>query len=126
MAESQSQSAPYEGAIDDVGSHACGVHSGSVPHRKSRSLPVLIAVVLIWFAGICYGAVKLLNYNFTPAPPPHASPVWPSDSTLRTQPSKFTLVMVAHPQCPCTQATLSELEVIMARFHDRLRAMMTS
>src|SRR5262245_46469641 len=123
MAESQSHSAHSDCAPGDAGLHDGAVDPDSVPGAKPRSFKaVLTAVILMWFAGICYGAVKLLNYNFTPAPPPHASAVWPPDSSLVAQPSKFTLVMVAHPQCPCTEATLSELEIIMARFHDRLRA----
>jgi hypothetical protein len=113
-------------------------HNSGVPYVAGTSLPsalpevplkpassktfFLFAVVVIWLAGIGYGTSKLLRYSFTPAPTPHASAVWPANSALRPSPSAFTLVMVAHPQCPCTQASLSELEIIMARFRDRLRA----
>jgi hypothetical protein len=44
-------------------------------------------------------------------PPPH----WPVESRLQTTPGLSTLVILIHPDCPCSRASLRELEQILAR-----------
>jgi hypothetical protein len=44
-----------------------------------------------------------------------APPRWPQASALVRSSTGGTLVMFAHPQCPCTQASLGELAVLRAR-----------
>jgi hypothetical protein len=39
---------------------------------------------------------------------------WPAGTTLRLATDGPTLVMLAHPQCPCTVASLDELERLLA------------
>jgi hypothetical protein len=46
---------------------------------------------------------------------------WPSESTLARDPRRLTLLLFAHPHCPCTVATLRELERIVSRSTGRLR-----
>src|SRR5262249_21859631 len=43
-------------------------------------------------------------------PPQH----WPANSHIELNPSGATLVLFAHPRCPCTRATLAELQRILA------------
>lgn len=43
-----------------------------------------------------------------------ASPAaWPLESQIPREPDKFTLILFAHPHCPCTRATLEELTRLM-------------
>ncbi len=42
------------------------------------------------------------------------TPDWPAGTTLRLASDGPTLVMLAHPQCPCTVASLDELERLLA------------
>lgn len=39
---------------------------------------------------------------------------WPEDGPLRRSPSGETLLMFAHPRCPCTSASLNELAAVLA------------
>jgi hypothetical protein len=41
---------------------------------------------------------------------------WPSDTKMRLTERGATLILFAHPRCPCTRASLGELEKIVARF----------
>jgi len=59
--------------------------------------------------------VKLLDYDNAAAEPASPPSEWPLGSTVERRPGRPTLVMLAHPRCPCTRATLGELEIIAAR-----------
>ena len=63
----------------------------------------------------------LWAYDNTPgtaANPPHAYPV---DGPVTLATDRPTLVLLAHPQCFCTEATLTELAEVLARAHVRPR-----
>jgi len=40
---------------------------------------------------------------------------WPDSSTLAKNPDRLTVVMLAHPQCPCTRASIGELAIAAAQ-----------
>jgi hypothetical protein len=44
-------------------------------------------------------------------PPQH----WPSESRIARTPGLPTLVMLAHPHCPCSRASVEELDRLMAQ-----------
>jgi len=64
----------------------------------------------------------LLKYKSTSGPRADAVQTWPAESLLRRTSGQPTLIVLAHPQCVCTRASLSELNVIMQRFNGRLTA----
>lgn len=76
-----------------------------------------------WLAAVVLGFALLARHDTTPG---EAAPVperWPSAAAL--VPAKApaaTLLVFAHPKCPCTRATLGELEVLMARTLGRVEA----
>jgi len=47
---------------------------------------------------------------------------WPAASRIPREPGIATLVMFAHPRCPCTQAGVGELAKVMAQCQGRVRA----
>jgi len=74
-----------------------------------------------WLALVSTGMVLLAAYKGTPgvvAPSPRH---WPVGTTLSHDPAQPTLVLFLHPQCPCSRATIGELEMLMAQLHDPLR-----
>lgn len=48
--------------------------------------------------------------------------VWPANKMVSLSPTKPTLVMFAHPRCPCTKASLGELESLLAKAQDHFAA----
>jgi hypothetical protein len=56
----------------------------------------------------------MLTYELTPAPAAVAAPIWPPAATIRRDASRPTLVLFLHPRCPCSRATLAELERLNA------------
>ena len=68
----------------------------------------------LWVLAVGLGQVAFSRYNNTPAKSLAPAWSWPRGSGLNRSRSGPTLVMAAHPQCPCTRATLTELEHILA------------
>jgi hypothetical protein len=81
--------------------------------RLPRVLPALLGV--LWMLTVCTGLVVLQNYENRPglaATPPSR---WPAGSHLERAAGRATLVMLVHPGCPCSRASIEELDRIMAR-----------
>ncbi len=76
---------------------------------------MIALAALIWIAAIAVGYRRVLAYSLTPgvaATPPRA---WPPSIRFQKNPEGPTLVMLVHPHCPCTRASLTELNEIMQR-----------
>jgi hypothetical protein len=48
--------------------------------------------------------------------------MWPRETAVSPDPAKFTLVILAHPKCPCTRATVEELSKLMTNCQGRISA----
>ena len=75
-----------------------------------------------WVAATVFGAHALLKYENAPGKVGHISSAWPANSAIQQAPDRPTLVMLAHPQCPCTRASMDELAQVMARVQGKVRA----
>ncbi len=64
----------------------------------------------------------LFTYENTAGTPGTSAAYWPSDSELVRPPGRFALVIFAHPDCPCTRASLAELELIMTQLQGKIIA----
>lgn len=78
-------------------------------------MPVrLVFLIAVWVTAIVTGFFFLQMYKSTPGVAAIGMAQWPSESKL-PHGDGFQLVMFAHPQCPCTEASLSELGKVHAR-----------
>ncbi|HUQ69699.1 MAG TPA: hypothetical protein VM165_09260 [Planctomycetaceae bacterium] len=87
---------------------------GSRPHpSEQRHRGLVLAGLCAWLATVVTGMGVLAGYTNqagSPAAPPD------SVAALATfSPHKHRLLMFAHPHCPCTAASLSELARLMSR-----------
>jgi hypothetical protein len=80
------------------------------------------ALVVVWIAALAFGWWKMVSYEFgtTPWNEIQYADVWPPDSLLELAKDRPTLLVFIHPKCPCTRATLNELDRLMASLGDRL------
>ena len=69
-----------------------------------------------------FGLKTLANYERTPGRVGSVPSSWPADSRIERAPSGETLVMLAHPHCPCTRASVGELAQLMAHVQGKIRA----
>lgn len=57
----------------------------------------------------------VLNYENASGSAGRAPSQWISGTSLPLDPARNTLIMFAHPQCPCTRASLGELNRLLAQ-----------
>jgi hypothetical protein len=67
-----------------------------------------------WAVAVCAGLTTLWSYSNAPGPAAAAPVTWPASSRLARTGDRPVLVIALHPQCPCSQATLSELARLLA------------
>lgn len=80
---------------------------------------IWVLVVALWITGVGFGFRSLWRYSSEPGRAAHPGPQWPPASHLDRVPGRPTLIVAAHPHCPCTRATIGELNWIMARTQGR-------
>jgi hypothetical protein len=90
--------------------------------KPKKNRMILIATGTLWILMICTGTGLLWSYERTPGIAATALEQWPADSPLRHALDSATLVMLAHPHCPCTRASLGELARLMAQSQGRVKA----
>ena len=81
-----------------------------------------IVAVVLWSSLIALGARHLLAYEMEPGPAAATPSYWPKGLEIARPTGLPKLVMFAHPQCPCTAASLGELALLMAQCEGRVDA----
>jgi hypothetical protein len=72
----------------------------------------LILALIVWIVAAVAGWYGISAYGFTSDPQATTEivPQWPSDSAIDRAADRATLVLFLHPKCPCSRATVTELE----------------
>ena len=79
---------------------------------KDRGLALTVLTV-IWLCLVGIGMSSLWKYQITPGAVTASPQHWPADSLIKPNPNRPTLIMFAHPRCPCTRSSISELALVM-------------
>jgi hypothetical protein len=74
-----------------------------------------VAVVAVWALTCVVGLMALAQYENTPGRRAEVTNQWPKDTEISRNSDGPTLVMFAHPRCPCTRASIAELERVVAQ-----------
>ena len=69
----------------------------------------------LWLSVVSFGLIFVWQHAGRPGIAAVAGATWPGNSRVELSRSGTTLVMFAHPHCPCTRASLAELERIVAQ-----------
>jgi hypothetical protein len=90
----------------------------------NRKTKIILTTILgfAWVGTAVFGGHALLNYENSPGQVGQLPSSWPANSTVKLANDQPTLVMIAHPQCPCTRASMGELAQVMARAQGKVRA----
>jgi hypothetical protein len=92
------------------------VQDTSVPSPSARRPTLwLWALSLVWAIAVVSGLRVLWAYDNTPGEAGQSPAQWPAETRLARAADRPTLVLLAHPQCSCTRATLGELAEVLAR-----------
>jgi hypothetical protein len=102
--------------VPDEGFEAA--HAIEPEHRRG----VWIALVAVWIAAVAAGLGAVWRYEARPGTSGGTPETWPAVAGVALDGTRATLVLLAHPHCPCTRATMTELEAIMQRANGHLSA----
>ena len=84
------------------------------PFPANPARPGLVLISFLWVGAVAFGSVALLRYEKAPGEETGVAANWPGQSNLPRSLELPTLLVFAHPKCPCTRATIGELAVLMA------------
>lgn len=93
-----------------------------VPLHPERNRLVILGSMTLWLLLVGSGLAVLWAYENTPGAAGKPPVLWPVESRIQRAQDKATLVMLAHPHCPCTRASIGELALLMAHSEGHLTA----
>lgn len=74
---------------------------------------LLIFGASLWLVTVVMGISTMLTYETTPGTAAAPPDDWPTESVIKLSPDRPTLIMLAHPKCPCTRASINELNRLL-------------
>jgi hypothetical protein len=77
---------------------------------------------LLWLAAAGVGLFVLAHYEGSAGGVGRTPQRWPEGVEVRRDPGKPTLILFAHPKCPCTRASIEELNRLLARIREKAAA----
>lgn len=99
------------------GNRTGGGRQGAV----SPCVDLPVKLLLPWIACVLLGMAGLFQYEFT-GEIPESVPEWPPDPNLELASDRPTLLLFVHPRCPCTAASIAELDRVLSDAPDAFRA----
>jgi hypothetical protein len=79
-------------------------------------------MAIFWVSASVISMVFMFRYSNSPGGAGITPIHWPAGSHIALETHRPTLIMFAHPHCPCTRASIGELEQLMADCQGRLSA----
>jgi hypothetical protein len=74
----------------------------------------------LWLVMLTIGLRAMVNYEDGPGLAAEAPSQWPKDSRLARELGMPALVLFVHPKCPCSDATIGELSILMTRLQHKI------
>jgi hypothetical protein len=90
--------------------------------RTSGGSRLVWAGFSVWLALALVGGAWATRHSAIAGQSAAAPETWPTESRLERAPGKPTLIVLVHPRCTCSQATVSELARLLARVPGRASA----
>lgn len=75
----------------------------------------LFGLTACWLIAVAVGLSQLWNFESEAGQAATPPARWPSDSHVARVAGEPTLVMLVHPHCPCSRASLEEIDRLMAQ-----------
>jgi hypothetical protein len=79
-------------------------------------------ICVVWALALAAGGAFIFSYENTAGSTGKISQQWPARTQIAPDSSRDTLVMFVHPQCPCTRASVEELNRLLAQNRGRVAA----
>lgn len=80
-----------------------------------KSKVIIASAVTIWISICAFLTAQLVEFGTKPGEQALVMNNFPAASKLKLANGKFTIVAFLHPQCPCSKASVAELEELMEK-----------
>jgi hypothetical protein len=81
--------------------------------RRGIIFGALAMAAVVWAATVTAAYRAIRSFESTPGQAAIAPPSWPVRSGVRRAEGAWTLVMLIHPHCSCSRASVQELEAVL-------------
>jgi hypothetical protein len=92
----------------------------SEPDGRAATSWKLTLGAILWEAAVVVGLVAVMDHESTPGRAGWSGDHWPASSRIPRAPDRPTLILFAHPRCPCLSASVAELARILSRVAGRV------
>lgn len=75
----------------------------------------LIASAIVWVSTIALAYQAVRRFETTPGQAADARAFWPAASSIDRRGDDWTLVMLIHPHCSCSRASVQELQAVLEK-----------
>src|SRR5580700_5088255 len=100
------------GCTTVAGAGMCFAICGSM---RARSFFVRFACCALWLLLVGAGFAAILNYQTASGAAGVTPQQWPAQTRIALAADRQTLIMFVHPKCPCSRASLEELNRLLAQ-----------
>lgn len=90
--------------------------------RKAKNVLTTALLSIAWVGALGFGVRTLLDYESSPGRVGSVPKSWPADCAIQLAEDRPTLIMLAHPRCPCTRASMDELSRVMGHARGKIHA----
>lgn len=87
---------------------------------------LLLAAFALWMSTVAVAVQSIRAFESTPGRAADAPARWPSSAAVAREPGTWTLVMLIHPHCSCSRASISELAAVIEKAPRNLRTVVLS
>jgi hypothetical protein len=87
-----------------------------------KFFPARILACIAWLLAAAAGFAIIINYESRAGGTGETPQQWPAQKLIDLDSHRDTLVMFAHPQCPCTSASMEELNQLLAQSGKKVAA----
>jgi hypothetical protein len=91
------------------------VEDSGIAMTERLARPMVLVAGVAWLGLVVAGLVLLQAHDATPGQAGEPQARRPGSTLLAIDPDRANLILVAHPRCPCTRASLGELSRILAK-----------
>jgi hypothetical protein len=112
-----------EPVVETPGGETFSAQAGTRPRSINSKPPTITtATATIWLTAVVAVLALIAKYANDPGRPGAIPHQWPAQSLIALDTDRPTLIMFVHPYCPCTRASLGELDSLMARCRGQFNA----
>ena len=81
--------------------------------KRRLFIAAVLVAAMLWIATVAAAYEAIRRFETTPGLPASAPRTWPAATAVPRATGKWSLVMLVHPHCSCSRASVSELSEIV-------------